>query len=83
MKKITSFLIRHTNILKWIFGILAIILLIIRFIYGRKYEIDINSKFTLSTNGILLASIGSIFCLICIIFYVIDKDQKSRDSNQS
>jgi hypothetical protein len=56
----------------WIWLFFAVIALIARFFYGRRYEIK-NGEFTLSGTGILLTLVILFFFGIFMFFEVIKK----------
>jgi hypothetical protein len=47
----------------WIWLVLAVITLVVRFIYGRKYEIQ-NGEFHISNGGLILVTITMVFFLL-------------------
>ena len=58
----------------WIWLILAIVILIVRFVYGRKYEIR-NGEFQITNGGLILVTIAMVFFLL----FVFTRAKKSKD----
>lgn len=58
----------------WIWLILAIVTLIVRFVYGRKYEIR-NGEFQITNGGLILVTIAIVFFLL----FVFTRAKKSKD----
>ena len=58
----------------WIWLILAVITIVARFVYGRKYEMQ-KGEFHLSNGGIALVVIAMVFFLVFVIIRAI----KSKD----
>ncbi|MEY4142124.1 MAG: hypothetical protein RLZZ68_1912 [Bacteroidota bacterium] len=58
----------------WIWLILAIVTLIVRFVYGRKYEIR-NGEFQITNGGLILVTIAMVFFLL----FVFTRAIKSKD----
>lgn len=58
----------------WIWLILAIVTLIVRFVYGRKYEIR-NGEFQITNGGLILVTIAMVFFLL----FVFTRAKKSKD----
>jgi hypothetical protein len=58
----------------WIWLILAIVTLIVRFVYGRKYEI-LNDEFQITNGGLILVTIAMVFFLL----FVFTRAIKSKD----
>ena len=56
----------------WIWLLFAILTLISRFVYGRKYEIK-NDQFNLSNIGIVLTIIALLFFGLFVFFETIKK----------
>lgn len=59
----------------WFWLLLALITLVIRFIYGRKYEI-VDDQFRISSIGIFLVILGLIFFGVFLYFDVRKKNQE-------
>ena len=49
----------------WIWLILAVVTLIVRFVYGRKYEIR-NGEFQITNGGLILVTIAMVFFLLFV-----------------
>ena len=58
----------------WIWLILAVITIVARFVYGRKYEMQ-KGEFHLSNGGVVLVVITLVFFLL----FVITRAIKSKD----
>ncbi|MFM7388150.1 MAG: hypothetical protein ACKO5L_08330 [Bacteroidota bacterium] len=58
----------------WIWLVLAVITVVVRFIYGRKYEIQ-NGEFHISNGGLILTFFGVVFFLL----FVFTQARKSKD----
>ena len=54
------------KLIKSIFLLLSIVTIVLRFLYGTKYEMK-NGEFNISSNGIIL----SIFAVLFFILFVI------------
>lgn len=58
----------------WIWLIFAVVTLIVRFVYGRKYEIR-NGEFQITNGGLILVTIAMVFFLM----FVFTRARKSKD----
>jgi len=58
----------------WIWLILAVITIAVRFIYGRKYEIQ-NGEFHISNGGLILTVFGVVFFLLFVFARAANKSK--------
>jgi hypothetical protein len=65
------------KLLKWVYLTLSIATLVIRFLYGTKYEMK-NEEFNISLTGIILTLLAVIFF---ILFAISNSKSKSNDKN--
>jgi hypothetical protein len=63
------------KLLKWVYLTLSIATLVIRFLYGTKYEMK-NEEFNISLTGIILTLLAVIFFILFAI-----SNSKSNDKN--